>query len=399
MKHSIKKIFKNLTTLWVLVTIVMGIGALNMIGQSISFNKINNLNNQKNIISKLIKLNRSDLEFAQIQFNGKSTEILNEIDKLRELSSYDFIGKYIINNSSEYMSDMDELAKLTMLLNEKASAYYTKNIKNKALKLQELQNAFEKTNTHINTVILKTISYEEIKFHIFEKIYFILFIIIFLTTIWYRKKLNAIYNDILFLFSVNAGKANHKIFSQEVDTILLRMNKKPLISDDYSLFDPVTEVHNLKGLYSSYSERKNLKDEHFTSVTVLEIDNISATDKNFTEEMTQTILKKIAFNISLYEQSTDVIARTGYNQFTIIFSRKKKEQSLKEIDAIRQSISQMQFLDKNKKQIPITISGGFIIKAQGTSLEDAIKQAKIVLQQAINSGKNKISHTSDLIQV
>ena len=59
----------------------------------------------------------------------------------------------------------------------------------------------------------------------------------------------------------------------------------------------------------------------------------------------------------------------------------------------------MQFLDKNKKQIPITISGGFIIKAQGTSLEDAIKQAKIVLQQAINSGKNKISHTSDLIQV
>jgi len=398
MKHSIKTIFKNLTTVWIFISFIMAIGALTMMGENISFSKINNLNNQKNIISTLMKFDSSDLGFTQIHFNGKSSEILIEIDKLRDLSAYDFIGQYIIDNSSEYISDLDELAKLTITLNEKASSYYVKELKNKDLKFQELRTAFDNINNHINSIILKIISYEEIKFHIFEKIYILAFIIIFFTTIWFGRRLSVIYKDILFLFAVNSGKNNHEIFSEEVDAISLRMKKKPLLSDDPSLIDNETGVHNLKGLFSAYSEKRNLKYDNVTSVTILEIDNFSRSNQMFSEEIAQTILKNIAFSISLHEQATDIIARNEYNQFTIVFSRPSKEKSLKEIDAIRQSIAEIKFVNKNGEKTQITVSGGFIIKNEATSLENTMNMAKKALQQAIGSGGNKISQATNLMK-
>lgn len=120
MKHSIKIIFKNITTLWLFIIFMLVIGGLNVLSEHISFNQIENLNNQKNIIATLQQLNGDDTAFAQIQFNGKSTELLNEIDKLRTLSKYDFIGEYIIGHKIKYHSDLDSVIELIHALHDKA---------------------------------------------------------------------------------------------------------------------------------------------------------------------------------------------------------------------------------------------------------------------------------------
>jgi diguanylate cyclase (GGDEF)-like protein len=151
-------------------------------------------------------------------------------------------------------------------------------------------------------------------------------------------------------------------------------------------------------MLSSYSSKKGMKDSNFTSVTVFEIDNFSKQKRAFSQEFTQAILKKVAFTISLHEQATDVIARTDYNQFTVILSRASKEQSFKDVDIIRQSISEIKFKVPGGDSTTITTSGGFIIKPNNLHLDEAIRKAKEVLIHAKKNGKNTISQIRDLAE-
>jgi len=139
-----------------------------------------------------------------------------------------------------------------------------------------------------------------------------------------------------------------------------------------------------------------MKDSNFTSVTVFEVDNFSKSNRVFSQDFTQAILKKIAFTMTLHEQATDVIARTDYNQFTLVFSRASKEQLFKDMEIIRQSISELKFRTPEKESVQITVTGGLVIKPNNTNLEESIRQAKEVLEHAKSTGRNKISQLSDV---
>ena len=396
MKHSIKKIFQNLSLFLFGVSLFAGISFLITIDNANSHIKINNLNNQKSIISMLVSLPKNSMEIVLIELNGKSKQLNIEIEKLRTLYSYNFIEKYLLSNSKEYLSDLDELASLSLSFNNEASLYYEKESQNSSAIKEELEKKASLLSAKIDSIILKTITYNQTKFDIYKNIALLVFILILAGSIWYKKRLEAIYKDLEFLFHINYE--NHTIFSEEVGAISLRIHKKPTVINDQTMIDPVTEINNLKGLSNSYAQKRGMKDENFTSLSILEIDNFSITNKAYSQELTQAILKKIAYIISLHEQVADVIARTDYNQFTIIFSRAKKDESFTEIDNIRKSISELKMSSPELGEIKITVSGGHIIKPNNLSLEEAIIQAKKVLRHAQQNGKNKISQVKDLAQ-
>ena len=405
MKHSINKIFTNLGIYLLFILLIATIGILLVAEQNLSIKKIDNLNNQKKIISTLIKLQRDDLELALIQFNGKSTQLLFETEKLQNLYQYDFTQQYLFGNAKEYNADLTKLTLLTKAFNNSADEYYIEYTKEKKSIEAEIANkknlldAYNTINTHINEMMLSDIRYGNEKFYFFEKIAIFSFLVILIFSLWFRNRLGHIYKDILFLYSVEKkGKQGYDIFSEEVDAISLRMKRKIVSTDNPAMIDQVTGINNNKGLITSYSDKKGMKDSNFTSVTVLEIDDFSKSNRAFSQELTQAILKKVAFTISLHEQATDVIARTDYNQFTIILSRVSKEQSYKDIDILRQSISELKFNVPNKGSTNITVSGGFIIKPNNTHLEETIKNAKEILEFAQNNGRNKISQTRDIAQ-
>ena len=398
MKHSINTIIKNLSIFLIILTLSVGVVTFLIIEQNSSYSRINNLQNQKNIINGLANLQKQDIDLALIQFNGKSTQLKHGINKLHNIDNYDYIGKYILKNSSEHLSDLNKLFKLTQNFNQSASAYYIKNIQNEEERNQDLKNNFYSLISFINSMIFKDISYNEEKFHILEKISIFTFALTIFITFWYRKRLNLIYKDILHLYSIDKNKKDYEIFSQEADAIQLRMGRKPASTNNPALLDPVTQINNYKGMVSSYSTKKGMKDTNFTSVTILEIDNFSKKNRAYSQEFTQTLLKKVAFTISLHEQATDVIARTDYNQFSIILSRSSKEQSFKDVDIIRQSISEIKLKAQGENPINITVSGGFIIKPNNQSLDEALRQAKSNLLYAKKKGGNLISQTRDVAE-
>ncbi len=394
MKHSIKKIFHNLSLFLLLAAVFAAFGVLAAVEHSNSYEKIDNLNNQKRIISSLLSLPKGDLDLALIQFNGKSTQLLHDIDKLRNQYEFSFVERFILSNSKEYLSDLDRLSYLTKEFNDRASDFYTKKNNGDREKEEALQKSFLSLYDQINNIIFRAVSYNQKKFYIHKNITYIAFILILFIALWYRKRLLSIYKDIEYLYNVD--KKGYEIFSQEAGAIAVRMRRKPDVSENPAMVDPVTGINNLKGLMSAYAEKKNIKEKNYTSVTIFEIDNFSKTNRVYSQELTQNILKKVAFAISLHKQSADVIARTDYNQFTVILSRESKELSYKDADIIRQSVEELKLTSPELGPIVVKMSGGFVIKPNHVSLDEAIKQAKKVLDYAKETGGDKISQIKDL---
>lgn len=391
MKQSIKNIFKNISIFLFIATIFAAFGVLVSLDHNGSYDKIDNLLNQKRIISTLTKLEKDDIELALIQFNGESTKLHNEIDKLHRIYEYSFIENYILNNSDEYMADLDKLKLLTTSFNKAANNYYN-NIDKENKK--KLLLSFSTLNNQINSMIIKSTSYSKAKFNIHKNMSYLAFALILLAFIVFRKNLNNIYADLHYLYKLD--KKDYEIYSQEADAILIRMNRKPAAEENPNNIDPVTGINNHKGMLNSYSNKKGMKESNFTSLTVFEIDNFSHTNRPYGQEFTQNILKKVAFTISLHQKSTDVIARTDYNQFTVILSRSSRDQSFKDVDLIRQSISEMDFKSPEVGSVKVTVSGGFTIKTKNTTLDEAIREAKRILEFSKKHGSNKISQARDL---
>ena len=400
MKHSIKNIFKNLSTYLFFLFFVAFLALMLVLEQQLSFDKIDTLNNDKTIIKKLVESHENDRELALIQFNAQSTKLLQNIEKLQTFYKYNIFEKLILQNSTEYMQDLSTLNILIQKFNSATHTYYMqkKDSKLKDAAREKHLSTFKALNEQINAMLFKALKYNQEKFELIKYLVAVVFFLILLATFWYRKVLSSIYEDINYLFQLDKTKGDYDIYSIEADAIALRMNRKNQVQDNPHLIDPVTGINNYKGLLHSYSHKKSLKDSNFTSVTLLEIDNFSKSKRVFAQEIAQAMLKKVAYTISLHEQPIDVIARTDYNQFTIILSRPTKEQAFKEVDLIRESIAELKFNIPNHGPAQITVSGGFVIKPSNSSIEEALKQANEILEYTKSMGKNKILQVRDLAQ-
>ncbi len=399
MKHSIKDIFNNLRTYLFFVFFVAFLALMLTLEQQLSFMKIDNLNNSKKIMQELVSSPQKDMELALIQLNAKSVELLQNIDKLHVFYKYDIFEQLVLQNSTKYKNSLLQLRNAIEKFNNATRTFYMqKNEKLKKIEKAQQLYALNEAEQQIDSMLLQSLQDSEAKFTFVKYFVFGSFILIFLATFWYRKMLHSIYEDINYLFTLDKTKGDYNIFSMEADAIALRMNRKTQVNDNPNLIDPVTGINNYKGLLHSYSHKKFMKESHFTAVALLEIDNFSKSKRVYPQEIAQAMLKKVAYTISLHEQPADVIARSDYNQFTIVLSRPTKEQAYKEVELIRESISELKFNIPNYGQTQITVSGGFVIKPTNTTLEEALKQAKEILEYAKSLGKNKILQVRDLAQ-
>ncbi len=399
MKHSIKKIFKNLNIYLLSILLLAVVAIVFIVEQHCSFTKIDILNYQKTVATTLTNMQQTDKRLLAIEFNNQSTLLSNQISKLHNLYRFNFVEKSLLNNEIQYLEDLETLSTLTAVFNKSARDYLLESDNNNTTNKKELNDSFKKITSHIDAMMLRNIFYDEIKFSILEEIAIFSFIFVLFMTFWYRTRLHSIYQDILFLYSVETDKKHYQIFSQEADAISLRMKKGELANTDLSsMTDQVTGINNYKGMLHAYSNKKGFKENYYRSVTVFEIDNFSKSYRPYSPELTQAILKKVAFTISLHEQTTDIIARIDYNQFAVILSRADKEQCFKDIELIKQSISEITLNLPDKESDTVTVSGGFIIKHKNTHLEEALKQAQELLKRAKENGKNKIFQTKDMIE-
>ena len=396
MKISIKAVFKNISMFLMFFTFVSFSALLFTFEQTNSYIKTDTLKDQKKIINSLRMIDKKDVELALIQYNGKSTDLQYQVNKLRELYEYDITGNYILNNSKEYLNDLDELSNYIEDFNTKAYTYYKSTKKDISEIKSDLDKSHLALENKIDAILFKNMDYDSQKFDFMIKVTIGTFVIVLLLSLWFYLRLKKIYKDIAYLQSPSKSKKDYQISTVEADAISIRMKMKPDVKDNPSNIDPVTKINNHKGLIAEYAEKKNFKENNFTSVTVLEVDNFSKTNRAFNQEFSQAALKKIAYTISLFAQATDVIGRTDYNQFTVILSRETKDRAYKDMEAIREAIAELKFVTPTKVPVQITVSGGFFIKANNVALANAMEEAKKILRFAQKGEKNRVSQKRDM---
>ena len=394
MKFSIKTIFKNLLFFLTVSSSLLFVISLIEVNRYASFNKIKSIKEQKQLVNKMYNLGRGDLDYSIIQVRGMSAELKTEALSLDTISSYDLLWN-IVGLNGDFDNDIKQLLVLEDDYIKKLSAYYENNTNDLDKKLTELTASREAVIGLLNEMIFKNVDHDYQKFFITQWLFYITFLNSLIATLWYSKKLRIIYDDIKSLFAVGHEKTSETIATKEIDAIKLRMVRKPTTTQNPSMVDPVTGIKNYKGMIHAYSEKKGMKDSNYTTVTVFEVDNFRKYDKEIPKELSQSILKKISFIISLYEQPTDVIARIDYDQFAVILSRDSKEKALNDCESIRKSIEEAVFKDPKGGKIPFTLSGGFVIKQSNKSLDDAISQAKEILKTAKANGQNRIAQIRD----
>jgi diguanylate cyclase (GGDEF)-like protein len=399
MKLSVKKIFSNINLLFIVLTLLLGLATATVVMEYASFKKIENLQNQKMLVNYIASLGRDDLELSNVQFRGKSTQLIHENRKLAEIYNFDVITQTFFSEPASYDSQLDELKVLTLLFSDAAEQWYDQKSelseKELAKRKDALANAQSRLIDQIDFMIIKNVDYEYNRFKVQELfVYFSLATVLF-GLLWYSRRLNVIYKDFLFLNAVDTHESNYVIRTEEANAILKRMGRKPSTSENPSMTDPVTQINNYKGMLQEFSEKKPSKKGDYTGLCVFEIDDFSTIQRQYPKEFSQTVLKKIAFMISLYQRHTDVIARSDMNQFTVILTRADKKQALNDCELIRKSVEETLFKVPKGEAIRITISGGFIQKSGQKSLEESINMAKEVLQTAIAHGKNRIAQLRD----
>ena len=397
MKHSIKNVFDNIFVHAMFIFLFSIFSILILLDSTLSMKKTTILSNQKNTISSLTELKVDNYEIARIEFKGASTQLVNDIQKLQNLYKYNFIEKLLINDTKEYQNQLLKLQEDIKTFNINAYNYLFNN-KDKTNEMieQNVKSSYDELNKQIDSMLLQEIRYSQEKFSIKQFIMVLSFILILAFIIISRFRLNQIYKDILFLYSVESSQKHHTIVYEEIDAIALRMKKKPVNFDNPDFFDKVTNLYNNQGLVYNYKNKKSMHDDNPIALVVFEIDNFSRANRKYSQETLQAILKKVAYTFSLYQQPTDIMARTDFNQFTIILVRSTRGELFEEVEKMRQNISELNFNIPNVGPVNITVTGGFSFKTNKMHFEDLIKNATKTMKLAQSTGTNKIFQERDV---
>jgi len=395
MKLSIKKVLNNLTLLFTILTILLGLIAFSAVSEYTSFEKITNLQNQKKLINIVSTLGREDLELSSIQYRGKSTTLHNEIAKLHKLFSYDVQGRFIYNQTQSYNNELDDLKAYATLYTDSVGEWYDESEENLDAREKAMISAQVRLINQIDAMIEQNIAYEHDKFILQEILIYLAFILSLGMALWYARRFSFIYKDIQSLYAVDLDLSTYEIATYEVEAIAKRMNRKVATSENPAMIDPVTQINNYKGMIHAYGSKKNTKDANFTGLCVFEVDHFKELDKRYPKEFTQSVLKKIAFMMTLHEQPSDVIARIDYCQFIVILSRPSKELALKDCETIRKSVEETGFKVPRAETLSLSVSGGYIVKPNNKTLDEAIAQAREILLTAQESGRNRIAQLRD----
>lgn len=395
MKQSIKSIFNTVFFSVISLAIIALVLIIISLDYNNSYEKIQNIYQQKAVALEIVNYPKdANIDNTLNQIAAKSIHLQSQTTTL--LNIYDFsIIEHFIADKNDYLKDVDALNRLIAKFTQNANNYFT-NSKTNSLEEQkkaELEKSFYELLLHQDDMIKKTIDINKKKLSILRVVAVTLFILLVATAFLHKSRLKSVYEDLVYLLDVSIG--NYVVFSQEADAIALRMKKKPQVSENPTMIEGITGLKNLKGLMNSYGQKKGLKDENFTSVTIYEIDDFQNLKAKYPQEFIESIFKKISGIMSLHEKIADVVA-FAENQFILVLSRPTKDECYKESNNIRQSIAELKFSSAQTGAMHIYLSGGFVIKPNNVSLEESMKQAKKILNYAQSSGGNKISQIRDL---
>lgn len=191
-----------------------------------------------------------------------------------------------------------------------------------------------------------------------------------------------------------------------VENEILRDNNAKLVAENKRLEelatkDALTGIYNRRGLddvvrkmYSNRPENKENKDaarRKVNTVLVLDIDNFKVVNDLYGHAAGDQILRDAVAHLSSQIRSQDVFARTGGEEFVIVFKNADPQSIIDKFHGGSREKAEIKFeTEINGEKTNITFSGGVAEFKEGDDLEKAIDEADKTLYKAKEGGRDRI---------
>ncbi len=156
--------------------------------------------------------------------------------------------------------------------------------------------------------------------------------------------------------------------------------------------DPLTRLLNRRGLEDALqisraqAARRGLP----TSAIMVDIDHFKQVNDSFGHEVGDHVLRQVADIISRMTRSSDVVARTGGEEFLIILPETELESARLLAERIREAIGQRPLL-VDFQRIGVTVSLGVASVVGNVNLDELSLEADRAMYLAKRGGRNRVA--------
>jgi len=142
------------------------------------------------------------------------------------------------------------------------------------------------------------------------------------------------------------------------------------------------------------------------TVAMLDIDHFKKFNDTYGHDIGDQVLKLVAAKMSGVKGGGKIY-RYGGEEFTVVFPRKTAEQSIPELETLRQNIATYDMVIRNPKRtdkksrkgkqpsdnktVNVTVSIGVAQRTAKQSFDEALKNADLALYRAKKKGRNNVS--------
>lgn len=156
--------------------------------------------------------------------------------------------------------------------------------------------------------------------------------------------------------------------------------------------DPLTRLLNRRGLESALhvTFAQSARQQLLTSAIMLDIDRLKEINDNFGPEVGDQVIRQIAQYLQRMSRSSDVLARTGGDEYLLILPDTALDDARGLAERIRLHIAEQPFV-VNQQQLVVTISLG-VAGVQGqVDLDKLASEANRAMNLAKQGGANRVA--------
>ncbi len=174
------------------------------------------------------------------------------------------------------------------------------------------------------------------------------------------------------------------------------------------LTDFLTGINNRRFFDQRLSEEimRARRKESLLSCLLLDIDNFKRVNDTYGHRAGDQVLKEISFLTKQQLRGTDVFARFGGEEFSVLLIDSNEAVTLEIAERIRKAIAELTVTLDDGQKLQITVSiglslyvGGEKVSASFEESETLIDQADQALYKAKNSGKNRVVCFADKVSL
>ena len=156
--------------------------------------------------------------------------------------------------------------------------------------------------------------------------------------------------------------------------------------------DPLTRLLNRRGLDDALqlSMAAAARHRHSTAVIMADIDHFKSINDSFGHETGDRVIQQVARILERMCRSSDVVARTGGEEFLLVLPNTDLEAARVLAERIRVTIGEHPLLVEQQR-IPVTISLGVAATLGEVDLDDLYEEADRAMYIAKRGGRNRVA--------